>query len=113
MENGSEDELKKVVADVEPGICGFPCTIEARRTGKRIVSVKISNTACENIRRMSELLEDFGLRDLFTPLEKNPVFTWAARSGCHPSCVVPIALLKTVEAAMDMAIPKDVNISFK
>ena len=113
MKSSSNVEPIKIYVDVDPGICGFKCAIEAWRIEKRIVSVKITGTDCENIRRMSELIEDFGLRDLFIPIAKNPVFEWAARAGCHPSCAVPIAILKAVEAAMDMAIPKGVNISFK
>jgi len=113
VKNVSWDKPEKMVVNVEPGICGFTCIIETRRIEKRIVSVKINGADCENIRRMSELVEDIGLMDLFTPVAKNPAFTWAARAGCHPSCAVPIAILKAVETAMDMAIPKDVNISFK
>jgi hypothetical protein len=98
---------------VGPGVCGFQCVIEAERAEDRKVSLKITGSECEHIQHLSELLEDITLRDLFAPLSKNPVFIAAERTGCHPSCPVPVAILKAVEVAMGMALPREVRIRFK
>ncbi len=107
----SKSKLVRVTA--EPGICGFPCVIEARRTGRYTVSVKIKDSECKHGKRLSGLVEKMTLRELFAPVSKNPVFVSAQRAGCHPSCPVPVAILKAVEVAMEMALPKDVMIKFE
>jgi hypothetical protein len=98
---------------VESGICGFPCVIEARKEGPRAVSLKIIGSECEHIKRLSEDVVEMGLRDLFMPITKNPVYVSAQQAGCHSSCPVPAAVLKAVEVAMDMALPRDVRIKFE
>ena len=98
---------------VESGICGFPCVIEAWKKGPRAVSLKITGSECEHIKRLSEDVVEMGLRDLFKPITKNPVYVSAQQAGCHPSCPVPVAVLKAVEVAMDMALPRDVRIKFE
>ncbi len=99
--------------EADPGICGFPCVIEAQKKGPRAVSLKIIGSECEHIKRLSEDVVEMGLRDLFKPITKNPVYVSAQQAGCHPSCPVPVAVLKAVEVAMDMALPRDVRIKFE
>ncbi len=98
--------------EAEPGICGFPCVIEAQKKGPRNVSVKITGSECEHIMRLGEVVEDMNLRDLFKPITINPVYVSAQQAGCHSSCPVPVAILKAVEVAMEMALPKNVLIRF-
>jgi hypothetical protein len=74
--------------------------------------VTIRDSECEHVQRLSESLNEIGLRDLFAPISRNPVFISVERAGCHPSCPIPIAIMKAVEGAMDMALPKDVFIRF-
>ena len=74
---------------------------------------QISNSECEQIKRLAATLQEMDWKDLFVPLTRNPVYVNAEKSGCHPSCVMPAAMLKAAEAAMGMAIPKDVNFRFQ
>jgi len=112
VERRSQAETHPVCVNLDPGICGFPCTIEATRAENRTVLVTIRDSECEHIQRLSESLNEIGLRDLFAPISRNPAFISAERAGCHPSCPIPIAIMKAVEAAMDMALPRDVFIRF-
>jgi hypothetical protein len=50
--------------------------------------------------------------ELFKPVSRNPVYRAAEKSGCHSSCVIPAAVLKAVEVAMGMALPREVLITF-
>lgn len=102
-----------VRVEVDSGICGFSCVVEAKKTGRHQVSVKISGSDCEHIKRLSEKVKEMDLKNLFKPITKNPVFVSAQQSGCHPSCPVPTAVLKTIEVAMEMALPKNVTMEFK
>jgi hypothetical protein len=101
-----------VVVSVEPGICGFPCTVSAQRSDKRMVSVVISGSGCKQVQRLAALLTQMSLKEIFMPLTRNPAYVAAEKAGCHASCVIPAAVLKAVEVALSMALPKAANIHF-
>jgi hypothetical protein len=106
-------QKKGIKVSVDSGICGFQCHIEAWEEEKRRVRIRVSGSECQQIQRLSEKVQEMNLRDLFAPISKNLVFSSAQSAGCHPSCPVPIAILKAVEAAMGMALPKDAVIRFE
>ena len=98
---------------VNPGICGFPCSIKARKKDARMVALEITESNCRQIQKLSELLAEISLRDIFAPISRNPVFISAEKSGCHLSCVVPVAVIKAAEVALEMALPSEVRIKFE
>ena len=102
-----------VRVNVDPGICGFPCVIEGEKKDKYLVELRGQGSECKHIQRFFEQVREINLRDLFAPISKSPVFQAAQQSGCHPMCPVPIAVLKTAEATMGMALPKDAAIRFE
>jgi hypothetical protein len=97
---------------VTPGICGFTCRIRARKIDKRMVSIDITDSECKQIQMLAGRLAEMSLKALFMPMTRNPVYVAAEKSGCHPSCAIPSAVLKTVEVAMGMALPQDVRFRF-
>jgi hypothetical protein len=101
-----------VYVNAEPGICGFPCTIKAQKSGNRTVTIEINGSECKQIQRLSTCLTEMSLKELFMPLTRNPVYIAAEKSGCHPSCAIPAAVIKAVEVALGMALPKEVRIKF-
>jgi hypothetical protein len=109
-EQGTEDKIVRV--DVDPGICGFPCAIRARREGKREVKLDVWSE-CDHIQRLASLLEVVSLKGLFSPLSRNPIFVSAEKARCHASCVIPVAMAKAAEVALEMALPRDVRITFE
>jgi len=106
-----KNNLTRVVVD--SGICGFHCVVEAWEKEKRVISVRISGSECKQIQNLSGMVQEMNLRDLFAPVGKNLVFSSAQAAGCHPTCPVPIAVLKAVEVAMGMALPKEATIRFE
>ena len=98
---------------VDPGICGFPCVIKARKTGVRKVSLEISGSDCEQIQTLAERLTTVSIKELFTPLSRNPVYASAEKSGCHLSCAIPVAVIKAAEVALELALPQEVRIKFE
>ena len=98
---------------VDPGICGFPCIIKARKSGARQVSLAISGSDCEQIQRLAERLATLSMKDIFAPLSRNPVYISAEKSGCHLSCAIPVAVIKAAEVALELALPQDVHIKFE
>ena len=99
-----------ICVTVDPGICGFPCRITARKMQGQMVSLRVFESECKQIQRLSKRLKKITMPELFAPITRNPVYLAAQQSGCHPSCVIPAAVLKAAEAAMEMALPKDVYI---
>lgn len=102
-----------VVVSTDPGICGFSCTVTARQCDKRMVTVAIGGCECKQIQRLAALLTHMSLKALFTPLTRNSAYIAAEKAGCHSSCVVPAAVIKAVEVAFGMALPKAVHMNFK
>ncbi|MBW1852512.1 MAG: hypothetical protein JRJ15_14040 [Deltaproteobacteria bacterium] len=97
---------------VDSGICGFPCVIEAGKITNKRVLVQIIGSECEHVKRFSAQLSKIETRDLFKPISRNPAFLCAERAGCHPSCPAPVAVVKAVEVAMELALPRNVCMKF-
>jgi len=101
--------VTQVCVTVTPGACGFTCTISAKKIDRRKAAVTISGSQCRQIQKLAGCVTALTLRELFAPLPRNPVYAGAEQAGCHPSCPVPSAVLKAVEVAMEMAVPRDVH----
>ena len=112
MKQSLETSTQATTVAVEPGVCGFQCTIRAKKSKDGKVQVSISDSQCELIQKMSEFFEELTLKEIFLPLAKNPINRWAESARCHPSCIVPFAILKAVEVEMGMALPRKAGIEF-
>jgi hypothetical protein len=112
VEDPSSSSSKAVRVKIEPGICGFGCVVEVHKKARYTVSLRVAESDCKHVRRLFQNLHEMNMRDLFAPISKNPVFLSAQKAGCHPSCPIPVAALKGVEVAMEMALPRDVKIRF-
>lgn len=96
---------------VEPGPCGFSCTVTALREGKG-VRMTLSS-ACRQISAMARETGLLGVHDILSAVPQNPVYAAAARARCHATCPVPLAALKCAEAEMGLALPRNVHITFE
>lgn len=105
--------MSPVRVEVDPGACGFCCRITAALQAKHVVRLRVIDSDCEHIQRLSALVGEVGIRDLFLPFCRNPVMIAAEKAGCHAACPIPTALIKAAEAAMGMAIPKSVIIDIR
>jgi hypothetical protein len=111
--NKTEGDSDATCVSVNAGICGFNCRVRAWKTDKRALGLAVSESECRQIQAFSETLQNLTLKDVFMPTTRNPVYLAAERSGCHPSCVVPAAVLKTAEVALEMALARDAIIRFE
>ena len=104
------NEPESVRAAVDPGICGFICSINVWEEGK---TVRFDiQSECGQIKKLAGTLGSITLKDLFVPLTKCPLFRCAEASRCHLACPVPSALVKSAEVALGLALPKEVSIRF-
>jgi hypothetical protein len=114
MENGSDagEKADSVRVQVDPGICGFNCSIHAYKGKGKTVRFKIQSD-CNQIQILATHLEEIGIKDIFVPLTRSPLFLSAEKSKCHLACPVPSSLVKAAEVALGLALPKDVMITFE
>ena len=104
-----EEKLTKVIVD--SGICGFITSIRADRIDRKRISVQISSD-CEQTSKLAGLLDDLKYLEVFKHGDKSRVNTLAIQCHLHPSCPVPVAILKAVEVEAGLALAKDVSILF-
>ncbi|MGQ9654464.1 MAG: DUF6951 family protein [Thermodesulfobacteriota bacterium] len=107
---GKGRERVRVVVD--PGVCGFRCVIWAQREGRQQGRLLLESE-CVHRQQIAAHLEVITLKGLFSPLSRNPIFVAAEKVRCHASCVIPVAVAKAAEVALDMALPRDVRILFE
>ena len=97
---------------VDSGICGFRSVIEARKQGGDSVSITIESE-CEQICQLNNILGSMALTDIFMAAVRNPVFARAQEARCHATCPVPVAILKSAEVELGMALPRDISMTFQ
>jgi hypothetical protein len=96
---------------VESGICGFKTTITVEPLGKRKASVTLQSE-CEMVGRMQEDVRELEMMSVFTGFMSNPVYGAASRCLKHTACPVPSGILKALEVAMGLSLPKNASIVF-
>jgi hypothetical protein len=62
---------------------------------------------------MAEVLGELDMFEIFKPLTEPQVYRAAAQTVKHAACPVPSAILKAVEVAAELALPKDVIIKIE
>jgi len=95
---------------VDPGICGFMCSIRAWEEEKTVRFEILSE--CGQIQKLAQALGPVTLKDLFVPLGRCPIFQCAEASKCHLACPIPSSLVKAAEVVLGLALPKDATIRF-
>jgi len=95
------------------GVCGFTTTIVAITAEKRSVRI-VLETECPNIRKAVDKLDVVQpFKEMFGKLHESEVYKTVSPFVPHPSCPVPAAILKAVEVAAGLALPKDVHITME
>lgn len=99
-------------AEIHSGVCGFVTVVEATADegDHHQVHLKITSD-CKSCQRLArELTEIDALRE-FTFRGEGPLtYQLAAKYLTHSACPVPAGILKAVEVAAGLALPKDATI---
>jgi len=94
---------------VDPGICGLKSVATALSEDGQTCEVSVE-TECEAIRAFAEELGSLdGFAAAFSKFEENPVYIAAGKHCKHAACPVPSAVIKAVEVACGLALPKNVE----
>lgn len=97
---------------VKPGICGFTTEIEVSKMPKKRASVNIKSD-CAQVIALSRELKELSLFEIMKPLGECEVFEKSAKCPLHLTCLVPVGVLKAIEAEGEMALPRDASIHFE
>ena len=99
------------IVNVMSGICGMITEIRATsddQAGK--VQLEI-NTRCENIQNLAQELKVVDPMEEISFRGKGPKTLRMAANHCkHAACPVPSGIIKAVEVASGLALPKDASI---
>jgi hypothetical protein len=99
--------------EVEPGICGFACSVQTSKKAHDAVDVRVE-CGCDMVAELGDQLKEVTIRDLFKrPFNENAVYQKAGECRLHSSCPVPCAIIKATEVELMLALPKTVTISFE
>ena len=94
---------------IDPGICGFMAEVIAKMEGD-MCSLEIT-CDCEPIQEMAkELAQVDPMVEIGFHGEGPLTLRMAAKHCPHPACPVPVGILKAVEVAAGLALPKDASI---
>jgi hypothetical protein len=95
--------------DIDAGVCGHLTRVTAAKTTGYTVRVEIES-GCPHVRRIApepvevDALKQIGLRGGLPPLLQT-----AYECCAHAACPVPAGLVKAVEVAAGLALPRDVT----
>lgn len=99
-----------VEVKVNAGVCGYITTIKVDSEDMQNAVIEIQ-TDCPNIKPMGqELKEVDGYEECFSKIGDSKVYEISRKYCKHAACPVPTAIIKGVEAACGLALPRDADI---
>jgi hypothetical protein len=97
------------LAVITSGICGFVTRVESHREGDRCVLS--FETECPNVKRLAEELRSVDPWGEITYRRGRPVtLTLSEKYLQHPACPVPSGIIKAIEVACELALPRAAHI---
>ncbi|MGE4284084.1 MAG: hypothetical protein AB7G87_10230 [Clostridia bacterium] len=100
-----------VEVKVNPGVCGLNSIINIESEDMQNVELHIQSD-CPYIQKMAEELKELdGFNECFAKVGDGQVYQAANKHCKHAACPVPAAIIKGIEVACELALPRNVEIS--
>ena len=97
-------------ATIDAGICGYTTTVETEKTGDYQFKLHIESQ-CQHIQKMAEDLQEVNALGEISPRKGDHQILEKGKQYCtHAACPVPVGVIKAVEVAAGLALPKDAHI---
>ena len=97
-------------AKIDAGICGHTTTVEALLKENYQVLLEIQSD-CKHIQKLAENLKQVNAINEISFRKGMPETLAKGAEYCtHAACPVPVGIIKAVEVAAGLALPKDVHI---
>ena len=91
--------------------CGFQTVIEAESSDDGKIKLEISSD-CEDVQGLSEKLQVVDPMELLgQSIETCQIYLTAGKCLKHLSCILPAAIIRTVEVEAGIALPGEASIS--
>jgi len=98
------------ITTIHAGVCNFITTVQVESEDLQMARIQI-NTQCPNLKPLeSQILEVDGFVECFGKVGEGAVFEWCRKFCKHSACPVPTGIVKAVEVACELALPKTVTI---
>jgi hypothetical protein len=96
-------------SEISSGVCGHTTTVEATMDGK-VCKLNITSS-CKAIQQLAEELPEVNPMQEISSKRATPKTLEMGLKHCyHAACPVPVGIIKAVEVASRLALPKDVII---
>jgi hypothetical protein len=96
-------------AEIFAGVCGFNTTVEAQKNGNG-VHVEVASE-CAAIQKLAQELSEVDPFQEISTRRGMPKSLEMGHKYCtHAACPVPVGIIKAVEIAAGLALPKDAEI---
>ena len=96
-------------AEIIAGVCGHVTTVEAKMEGK-VCKLTITST-CKAIQQLAQELPEVNPMQEISAKRATPQTLQMGLKHCyHAACPVPVGIIKAIEVAAGLALPKDVII---
>jgi len=97
---------------VKAGECGQESSIQALKTGPVTMKFEIITT-CEHIQALADELDEVNVgHEMSCPLVESHIYTLATKHVCRNSCILPAAILKTMEVEAGLFPAGDCHVEF-
>jgi hypothetical protein len=98
---------------VNPGICGLCSTIKCDSEDEQDVTIDFT-TECPSLKPLEQELKEIdGYGVCFAKFGDGVIYEQARKYCRHPGCPVPPAIVKGIEVACGLALPKDAEIKIE
>jgi|LGVF01.2.fsa_nt_gb uncharacterized protein (DUF111 family) len=100
-------------ATIYAGVCGFTTVVNAEKSGRNDVSLKITSD-CPAYKDLDEKLSQVNAMTCsFNKVGTGQIYEVCQQTCKHGACPVPAGIIKAVEIAGGLALPKNVTISLE
>ena len=97
---------------IRAGVCGFTTVVSATVAADGLVDLRIESD-CESVLQLSQRLARVDPFREFTYRGPGPETLQAARAVLpHPACIVPAGMIKSIEVAAGLALPRNALVEF-
>jgi len=98
---------------IEAGICGLKTTVTAEDKDGMMVTLKV-DSECSAFKDLDKTLPEVnGMMVCFDKVGEGPIYEACRKTCKHAACPVPMGIIKTVEVAAGMALPKEVKVTLE
>jgi hypothetical protein len=97
-------------AKISAGVCNFTTDVQVESEDLQTAVIRIA-TDCPSLKPLeSQPLEVDGFVECFGKVGQGEIYDWCRTSCRHAACPVPAGIVKAVEVACELALPRTVTI---